>query len=147
MKILVCTDGSEHSQKAVEVASKIAEGCNPDEVAIIYVHTPMDAAFMGGGASTDSMEVMRKLKEQQVEEGKKILERASAFFEEKNIKSSIMQEEGHPAATIVRVAAENNLDMIVIGSRGRGGWKKRILGSVSSAVVQEAKNCSVVTVK
>lgn len=38
MKILVCTDGSEHSQKALEKAAIIAEGCNVDEVAIIHVY-------------------------------------------------------------------------------------------------------------
>ena len=38
MKILVCTDGSEQSQKALEKAAEIAVGCNANEVAIIHVY-------------------------------------------------------------------------------------------------------------
>ena len=38
MKILVCTDGSEESKKALEKASIIAKGCNVNEVAVIHVY-------------------------------------------------------------------------------------------------------------
>lgn len=38
MKILVCTDGSKQSVKAIKEAAKIAEGCNVDEVAILHVY-------------------------------------------------------------------------------------------------------------
>ena len=38
MKFLLCTDGSKHSQKALEEASVIIKGCNVDEVAIIHVY-------------------------------------------------------------------------------------------------------------
>lgn len=38
MRILVCTDGSRQSRKAIEEAVKIAGGCNIDEAAVIHVH-------------------------------------------------------------------------------------------------------------
>ena len=80
-------------------------------------------------------------------EKEKILADALTFFEENNIKQRTILKEGHPSHTIVSVAAEEGFDMIFIGSRGLSGLEKVILGSVSNAVAQEAKNCSVVIVK
>ncbi len=88
----------------------------------------------------------RELDRAEREERKKILAEALNIFEKNNIKASTIFEEGHPSEVIRRVAAEGDFDMIVIGSRGRGGLKKLFLGSVSGAVVHEAKS-SVLTVK
>ncbi len=152
MKMLVCTDGSQHSQKALAKASLIAEGNIVDKVAIIYVYEEklnLSALPFGEGYSPTEadMEHFKMLLEEHKKEGNKILEEASKIFEEKNIKAETILAKGHPAKTILEVASDKGFDMIVIGSRGLGGWKKRILGSVSIAVVQEAKDCVVVTVK
>ncbi len=151
MKILVCTDGSEHSQKALTEASKIAGDCSADEVAIIYVYeNPPTLSYFRGGegyvVSEKDLERFRELDQEHKEERKKILTEALKIFENQNIKASTIFEEGHPAEVITRVAAEGGFDMIIIGSRGMGGLKKLFLGSVSSAVVHEAK-ASVLTVK
>ena len=53
---------------------------------------------------------------------------------------------GEPAHEIVRLAAENGADLIVIGSHGRTGVTRLLMGSVAEAVVRRAK-CSVLTVK
>jgi len=152
MKILVCTDGSEHSQKALEEASKIASGCDVYEVAIIHVYnsTP-DYAYLRGGygrgtVTKEDLKLFRKIEEQQKEERKKILSEALKIFEKNNIKARTIFEEGHPSEVIRRVASEEGFDLIVIGSRGLGGLKKIVLGSVSSAVVNEAE-VNVLTVK
>jgi len=149
MKILVCTDGSEHSQKALKQASIIAEGCNVDEVSIIHVHDPsIDTTFpYYEGVTAEQMEGFRKMIEEHKEERKKILSEALKVFEGKNVKTRTILKEGHPSHTIVNVAHEEGFDMIVLGSRGLGGLKKIFLGSVSNAVIQEAENCSVLTVK
>ena len=44
---------------------------------------------------------------------------------------------GHPVSTIIDYAANHDFDLLVIGSKGRTGLKKLLMGSVSSAVVQE----------
>ena len=151
MKILVCTDGSKHSQKALEEASKIAGGCNADEVAIIHVYdNPSTLSYFRGGegyaVTQEDTERFRELDKQHKEERKKILTEALKTFAKNNIKASTIYKEGHPSEVITRVASEGEFDMIVIGSRGMGGLKKLFLGSVSSAVVYEA-TASVLTVK
>jgi nucleotide-binding universal stress UspA family protein len=144
MKILVCTDGSEHSQKALEEASIIAKGCNADEVAIIHVYEIFVPLI---SFSVEQMESIRRLTKERKKIRKKMLSEALNFFKEKNIKARTVLKEGHPADTIIKVAHEGGFDMIVIGSRGISGLQKLFLGSVSNAVIHEAKNCSVLVVK
>lgn len=152
MKILVCTDGSDHSQKALEKAVMIAEGCNVEDVAIIHVHDEkvnLSALPWGEGAAPTQrdMEKFREVLKENKEEAQKILQEAQKYFEDKNIKARTILKEGHPADTIIKTGCDEEFDLIVIGSRGRSGLQKVFLGSVSSAVVQESKNCSVLTVK
>ena len=151
MKILVCTDGSKHSQKALEETVVIAKGCNVNEVAIIHVYERYVPRLMSGDEGFISDQEMASIRgmmeEHKQEEGKKILSEALKNIEGKNIKARTVLKEGHPADTIVSIAHEEGFDMIVIGSRGLGGLKKLFLGSVSNAIIQEVVNCSVLVVK
>ncbi len=149
MKILVCTDGSEYSQKALKEAAIIAQGCNVVEAAVIHVHDPaIDSTFPYNESITpEQMENFQKMMEENIKEREKILTKATKFLEGKNIKTRGILKEGHPSHTIVNVAKDEKFDMIVLGSRGYGGLKKFFLGSVSNAVVQEVENCSVLVVK
>ena len=150
MKILVCTDGSEQSQKALEKASIIAEGCNVDEVVILHVYEDIHGIISikdtMGSPSEGDFEYFKKIREEHKENKRKILSEALKIFENKNIKARTIWKEGHPSHTIASVGCNEGFDMIVIGRRGMGGLKKIFLGSVSSAVVREAKDCSVLTV-
>lgn len=145
MKILVCTDGSEHSQKVLEAASKTANGCDVAEVAVIHVYDDTPGSRLYATTKEDIVR-LNKLEENLKEERKKILSNALNFFQKENIEAYAIFEKGHPSETINRIASEKEVDMIVIGSRGLGGLKKLYLGSVSSAVIQEA-NCNVLIVK
>ena len=95
----------------------------------------------------NEMEKFRKMQEEHKNERKKILQDALKLFEEKNINARTILKEGHPSHTIVETARDEGFDMIIIGSRGLSGFKKVFLGSVSGAVVQEAKDCIVTVVK
>ena len=141
MKILLCTDGSKYSQKALEEASEIVKGCNVNEVAIIHVHERYEPL------PTLPNESIKWIMQKHKKEGEKILSEALKFIKGKNIKVRKILKEGHPADTIVNIAQKEGFDMIVVGSRGLGGLKKLFLGSVSNAIIQEAVNCSVLVVK
>ena len=149
MKILVCTDGSESSQKALKEAAVIAQGCNVEETAVLHVHDPaIDATFPYYESITaEQMKNFEEMMEEQTKERKKMLSKAAKFLESKNIKTRTILKEGHPSHTIIMVAKKEKFDMIILGSRGFGGLKKFFLGSVSNAVVQEAEDCSVLVVK
>ncbi len=139
MKMLVCTDGSKESIKALKEAAKIAKGCsNVNKVSVIHVYD--DKVTLPG--VTDgymTREDFNKFAESHKEEGKRILSEAERIFAETDIEVDTILKGGHPAHTIAKVAAEEEYDTIVIGSRGMGGLKRLFLGSVSNAVLQEVK--------
>ncbi len=150
MKILVCIDGSEQSQKALQKALDIAGGCKADEVTLISVY---EKRYDLPETTTDRLPITHddlkrftKIEEQERSDIDKMLSEAVSLFAKNNINAQSLHECGHPAETIARVAAEGDYDMIVIGSRGLGGLRKLLLGSVSNAVLQEAR-CSVLVVK
>ncbi len=147
MKILVCTDGSKYSQKALEKASVIVKGCNVNEVAIIHVYEKFDSFPISVEGNIEQTEINRLMMEEYKKKGEKILSEALKFIEGKNLKARTILKKGPPADTIISVAQEEGFDMIVIGSRGLGGLKKLFLGSVSNAIIQEVKNCSVLVAK
>ncbi len=140
MKILVCTDGSEKSIKAVRKAAFISE--HLDEVSVTLIHAYyLDTAIMSPHANGYvTGEILQHIDGEKKAEGEKILEEAARIFEEKNIKVNKVLVKGHPSTTIVEAAAKGNFDLVVIGSRGLGGLKKMLLGSVSNAVAQEAES-------
>ncbi len=150
MKLLVCTDGSPDSAKALEKAVEIAGGCRADEVTVISViaskysfpETTTDRLPL----TNDDIKHFENFLELERKEKNIMLAEAAKLFDEIKVNVNTLLESGHPAETIARVAVEGNYDMIIIGNRGLGGLKKFFLGSVSNAVLQEA-SCSVLVVK
>ncbi len=133
MKILACTDGSEQSRKALKEAAKIAE-CFNGEVTVIYVEDFIPyPAEIGPYFSEESF---RQLEERNKEDSARIIADAVKIFEEQKIQVKTILKKGHPSETVSRVASEGGFEMVVIGSRGLGGLKKLLLGSVSNAVAQ-----------
>ena len=80
-------------------------------------------------------------------EGEKYLNKVKLIADEKNIQiKTEMISSINIAGGIVDYAEENNIDLIVIGTRGRSGFKKLLLGSVASHVITYA-HCPVLVVK
>ncbi len=151
MKMLVCVDGSEQSLKGVNKAVKLASGCGINEVALIHVYENAYNSYWtthGVGFSTtrQDLEMNRVLDKRLMSQRKQLLLEAASLFQNQLIQPELLIKEGPPARTITSVAEENGFDLIVMGSRGSGGLKKRIPGSVSNAVLQEAR-ASVLIVK
>jgi nucleotide-binding universal stress UspA family protein len=157
VKILACTDGSKHSKTTLEKAALIAGGCQPKDVAVIHVYegkrdSSAVSLFEMGSVTRDKAteldpERLNRLKEEHEAQREKILADALEIFEKKGVKARTILKQGHPAEMILKIAEEEGFDLIIIGNRGLGGLQKLLLGSVGYAVIQEAKNCSVLMVK
>lgn len=131
-KILVAFDGSEQSVLAVRWAARIQRLMSGVECVALAVvsFTGEEAAFLG--ASAEALEQARdKL---QVKLQVAICE---AFFDGSQ-SCGVVLREGDPGREILKYAAENAVTHIVLGSRGLGGIKGALLGSVSSRVLREA---------
>jgi len=75
-----------------------------------------------------------------------ILERAEAHCRSRGVTPRLVVREGGPANEIVTLAAEVGASLVVVGSRGRKGVLKTLLGNVSAEVVERAP-CSVLVVR
>lgn len=75
-----------------------------------------------------------------------VLERAEAHCRSRGVGPRLVVREGDPASEIVALAAEVGATLVVVGSRGRKGVVKTLLGSVSADVARRAP-CSVLVVR
>lgn len=137
-KILIPTDGSETAEKAVEHGIKLAKalGC---EVIGLYV---IDISAFAGVPTETIWESMRKLLE---EEGNKALATVERIAKENDVKFSISIKEGIPSEDIIKVSEEENIDLIIMGTAGRAGLNRFLLGSVAEKVVRSAQ-CPVMVI-
>ena len=138
-KILVAIDGSDASMDAAEYAISLSKEYNNAELYALHV-IRADVDLFGPHETSEFMTTMRN-------EGEKYLNKVRLKANEKNIqiKTEIISST-NIAGGIVDYAEENKIDLIVIGTRGRTGFKKLLLGSVASHVVTYA-HCPVLVVK
>jgi nucleotide-binding universal stress UspA family protein len=143
-KILVCSDGSEHALRAAQVTAEIALKFDSRVlVTSVFDLTAMVAPMMGAWELAVSEEPI----EGHAREGQEALaRRAGRIFEKKGIACKSRLEWGHPADQIVTIAEREQADLIVLGSRGLGGFTSLLLGSVSDGVVHHA-HCPVLIMR
>lgn len=123
MKILVGTDGSEHSEKAFMEAINIARRFSGFVKVITVYRRGMD------------------------KEAEKILGEAEQHLKKEKIDYNLSSILGsNPSRALVNTARHENFDLIVVGSRGLGSAASILLGSVSKQVVSKA-HCDVLVVK
>lgn len=142
-KILVPVDGSEGANKALKLAIDLQKTCN-SELIILTVfrhHSQLEA----------SMSMVRPEEPQNIddalrEHAKEIAEEAKSLAaKEGSNDPRAFVKRGPPARTIVSFAKENDVDLIVLGSRGVGDLEGFLLGSVSHKVTGLAE-CPVMVV-
>jgi nucleotide-binding universal stress UspA family protein len=132
-KILVAIDRSENSNRAFGYALRLAK-VHESSVTILHVVEPLPSA-------PETYIAIHALEVAAEDEARKFLESLAGRAEkEYGIKPELMWRIGHPAKVIIDVAEKTvGADLIVIGSRGLGGFKEMMLGSVSHAVVNRSK--------
>jgi nucleotide-binding universal stress UspA family protein len=172
--ILVALDGSEHSEKALDLAADIAAKYGA-ELLLFHVMSDrpltdaerylaeveyldellssLDAAGLGGGGDPrlraqrvlqHYSDVAHRFREAV---GDRLMSRARVRAQVKAVRSmQTLLEDGDPASTILRLARDRRVDMIFLGSRGLGDAKGLLMGSVSHKVAHLAE-CTCVSVK
>lgn len=141
--ILVAYDGSENSKNALEKAKGLAQKTDTIQVHILTVwKVPTEIYNYEASAAINYNAIAESQKEYAASNLKEAEESMTGL--EGRYQSILL--EGFPADKILEYTEENNIDLIVIGSRGLSGLKKLFLGSVSHNVAQSA-TCSVLIVK
>ncbi|MDT7899202.1 MAG: universal stress protein [Sulfolobales archaeon] len=132
-RIVAAYDGSDQAIKALNTAIELAKAFNSKLDVVEVVDT---AALLGMGFAPIPSEVIAQIynkAQNDVEQAKKKAQEAGV----KDVTSQVL--EGDPATSIIEYASKNGADLIVIGSRGLSTFKRLVLGSVSSKVVQESR--------
>ncbi len=131
-KILIATDGSEYTKNAVDNGIELAKNTEAKLYTIYVIDTaafasiPMDAAW----------ESMYELLKQEGDEATKhVAERAQA----EGLEVDRFTVEGHPADEIIKFAEKNSINLIVMGTLGKSGLDRFLLGSVAEKVVRTSR--------
>lgn len=144
MKILVATDGSKFSEAAIrEVACRIKP--KDAEVTILQAVEPLVFSTPPQMAPGYAPE-MTEQREERLKEAKASVAAAIKVVQAAGFAVSTRVVEADPRTAILDVAAESETDLIVVGSHGRRGLKKFLLGSVAESVARHA-SCSVLIVR
>ncbi|WP_421909107.1 universal stress protein [Methanolacinia petrolearia] len=134
-KILVAIDGSKPSFKALGRAIEIGKCWNSEIHAVyavnpeIYGTTVVDPAI--GVSDPGSERIFNMIQE----ESKKIIEDAKSFTGDQGYDVKYHEKLGDARNVILDTAKDLGVDLIVLGSTGKGMAKRLVLGSVSSSVV------------
>lgn len=133
---MIATDGSETSMKTAKLAVGMAKRAG-GAVAAIYVVDISRLAQLPGyttlpGISERLMELMFKEGEDAISEIGEMASNAGVPFEK-------IVAEGNPSEEILRRSSESGIDLLVMGSIGRTGIEKIMLGSVAEKVVRHSR--------
>jgi nucleotide-binding universal stress UspA family protein len=131
-KILVPIDGSEQSRDALEYALEHFKGA---DITVINVIDPIEAGYTAQATVPGYSE---QWFEQAQDAAEELFDEAQQTAGEYDHELDTTTEVGRPSRTIVEYAEENDFDHIVMGSHGRAGVTRILLGSVAESVVRRS---------
>jgi nucleotide-binding universal stress UspA family protein len=134
--ILHPTDFSTNSNCALQVAGALARDYGAELIVLHVAPMPTAIYGIGEGVVPPRTEWDQELRE----------ELDQIHVADATVHLSHRLEEGDPVSEILRVAEETHADMIVLGTHGRRGMQRLLMGSVAELVVRRAK-CPVLTVR
>ena len=134
-KVLLATDGSEHSFKTIVKAIKLLKQLDAS-VTVLSVVEDIRIYKGLGQLSAKETETLHQGIETVAIEG---LEKTKEALTKEGIQASTLLRKGQPADVICEVAEEGRYDMVILGDTGFGGIKELFLGSVSNKVAHKAK--------
>ncbi len=138
-RILVPTDGSEEMRCVLAHAGELAEA-HGAELHVVYVINSSTYASLPMETSWEGVSDMLE------DEGESALEDARRVMKGYDVSLTTHLLEGPPSKEIVRYAELDDFDLIVMGTHGRGGIDRLLLGSVAERVVR-ASTVPVLTVR
>ena len=142
-KILLAADGSEEATLAARTATDIAEKTGSE---LYVVLVGLSVSYVGMGP-VEIADIPAPSQEELTEEAQRLLDTQSRQIEAAGgVVTQAHLRVGRPDEEIVALAEELGAGLLVIGSRGLGGIRRALMGSVSDSVVRHA-HCPVLVVR
>lgn len=137
MKILFCTDGSEMSRRALTVGARLLKGQRVEAV-VLHVLPEVD----------ERLRHYERLHEEELgeieklfggkEETLQVVTDAQQLLAKEGLQTRRKIRKGDPAAEILKEIRQGRYDLVILGSHGKRGLNRILLGSVSEEVVRKA---------
>ena len=137
MKVLVPVDGSKYSSEGMRVASHYAKTKNAQLFLITVIPSVADIDLELSASERDRL--LESLKKR----GEDLLAKATDQMKSYGVDkvNTVLATAPSPALEIVSFAEKEKIDLVVIGSRGRGANQRFHLGSVAENVVRHSPSC------
>jgi nucleotide-binding universal stress UspA family protein len=142
MKILLAVDDSKYSQVA---AQTVIRQMRPENAEVCVFHVVVSPVIIPYGYM-GQVETLEAAQQERLKEGKELAERTAQQLRGAGFQVHVVIEEGEPKTAILEKAAEWVADVIFMGSHGRKGIDRFLIGSVAQAVLRHA-HCSVEIVR
>jgi nucleotide-binding universal stress UspA family protein len=143
MKIIVGVDDSPHSQAAIEAVKRMSWPRGTRVVVVAAVRSLVGAYVE---AYVPAPDVALRVEDEQLEHFKAVAARGQRELAAAGLEVEGRAVNGDPRDVLVAEATSERADLIVVGSHGRSGLAKLLIGSVASYVVSHAP-CDVLVVK
>jgi len=131
LKVLIAVDGSVHAQRAIEAVARLQAQTKGLEALLVNVR-PWPMLY--------TPQSYESIERDQIRRQEELLETTQAAARRSGLELvSTQSEAGEPATEITRVAEENGVDQIVMGTHGHGAVGSLLIGSVAQRVVHLAK--------
>ncbi len=131
-KILIATDGSEYTKKAVDYGIDIADNTGAKLYAIYVIDTRSYGSIPLSAPTEYAYSLLRQ-------EGDAAIKYVAEKAEAAGLEVEGIIIEGHPAEEIIKYAENNSIDLIVMGTLGKSGLDRFLLGSVADKVIRNSK--------
>lgn len=151
-RILTALDGSEQSMRAAELAISIAVKHDAEILALYVFYSQLGyayASYLSKIEDSPSIAAIVNSAKQEASHWFEAINNKIAYSKNENhimLKSEVIVTSTSVPAAIIDYASKNRVNLIVIGTRGRSGIKKVLLGSVAQEVIRESR-CPVLVAK
>ena len=129
--IVIATDGSENTRRAIDYGIKFAKFSGATVHALHVMDTSSVTQSWTAGKET-MYELLKK-------EGQKAISKVKECGEASGVEVKEVLMEGHPSKEIIDFAENNDIDLIVMGTLGKTGLNRFLMGSVAENVVRHSK--------
>ena len=133
-RILIALDGSTMAEKALSTALVLAQQFEA-ELFLFRVVMPLPISYRAGAASAAAIELAER---DAVLEAADYLDGLAAGIQEKGFGVRVATRLGNPSKDIVEFVEHNQIDMLVMCTRGQTGLARWLLGSVTDHVVRSS---------
>jgi nucleotide-binding universal stress UspA family protein len=134
-KIMIATDGSDTSKKAAMIGIDIAHRANAS-ITAVYVMETLRLTHLPGYATMPGLK--EKVMELMQEEGAQATQYVEDHARIMRVSCQKIIAQGNPSVELLKISQSQGIDLIIMGSLGRTGMEKILLGSIAEKVVLQS---------